>query len=642
MKNKERNSLSKLMPPRSAACPLSRQDGLVCVAWRWLVMTVMALLFLATVGARAADTVVQEFYLPMPESQIYAAFNKQAAYDPPNVNMMSIFSIVVTTPGTVIVYDQWEDGYETDVNAPTDGSTKVWGDGNNANGICPGFASDPSGLPAGTVITLQNEVPGLVRGTAILYDAGDWVGATRAITITRACYENCCRLSAQACAVEVISTLDHGRDYVAPVGVDILANGMFTYVDLLVMADHDNTTVVVDSDGSGTTLVTNTINRGAHGAFMMDNICKGATVKADKPVQVHMITGNAFTGQFETRSFTLRPAEQWGGNYIIPVGTIDLNYPGIAYVFNTNATALSVGFTTRTSSGTFSVPGANGLFPFELPKDSATLLTSDDGSPFFVVCFMNTDLLGDAGADMEWGFTPIPFEGLTTELVCGWGPGADTSHPASDGNHNGNPVWVTAVSDTTLFIDFDGNGLNVTNIAVSALEVVVIADSLDNDQTGLRVYTQDGTFITGVWGQDPLEADPGPPYFDIGYALPPFPIAVRSKRVAVVVDSSPTNVLNKGDILEYTLRIDNKGLLPLVDVPVVDNLPAQQLEYVEGTALLLVDEVLSSIPDDIPNETNSDFDTPFPLDGVAGYTINNVILRGHSVLIRYQCKILRT
>lgn len=643
MKTKKRKTSLKCILTRSVSASLLRQSDSGRVSRRGLILgLMMGWSLLGGAGSYAAEMVVQEIYLPMPEAQIYAAFDKQVAYDPTDVNMMSIFSIVVTTPGTVIVYDQWEDGYEANINAPTDGSTQVWGDGNNANGICPGFVSDPSGLPAGTVITLQNEVPAPIRGSTILYDAGDRVGATRAITITRICYENCCRLSSQASAVEVACTLNHGTFYVAPVGVDILANGMFAFVDLLVMADEDTTTVVVDFEGSGNMLVTNTINRGAHGAFMLDHITKGTSVKADKPVQVHMITGDEFNGQFETRSFMLRPREQWSSRYVIPVGTVDPNYPGFAYVFNPNATALSVGFTSRTSSGSFSVPGTNGLYAFPLPMDSATLLISPDESPFFVICLMNTDPVGENGADMEWGFTPLPIEGLTTEIVCGWGPGSDMSHPEWDGSHNGNPVWITAVSDTTLFIDFDGDGLNVTNVAVSAFEVIIIADTVDNDQTGLRVYTKDGALIAGVWGQNPLESEPGPPYFDIGYTLPPFPIPVLSKSVKVFVDTSPLNMVNKGDILEYTLRVDNKGLLPLVNIPVIDNVPTQQLEYVEGTTLLLVDEVLLSIPDDIPNEINPDFNTPFPLDGGGGYTITNVVLPKQSVSVSFQCKVIGT
>jgi len=91
-------------------------------------------------AARAVD-LVQEFYLPMPEAQIYQANNSIIAGT--SSTIASTFSIVVTANGTVIYYDQWEDGYETDLSNPTQPTTQIWGDGNDADGIPPGFAHNP-------------------------------------------------------------------------------------------------------------------------------------------------------------------------------------------------------------------------------------------------------------------------------------------------------------------------------------------------------------------------------------------------------------------------------------------------------------------------------------------------------------------
>src|SRR5712672_2434539 len=126
-----------------------------------------AIAFAATVAG--GSTLVQEFYLPMPEAQIYQANSVIIAGT--SSTIFSTFSIVVTGNGTVIYYDQWEDGYEIDLGNPTQATTQIWGDGNDANGIPPGFAHDPVGLPAGTVITLRNLVP-LPRNPAnLLFDA---------------------------------------------------------------------------------------------------------------------------------------------------------------------------------------------------------------------------------------------------------------------------------------------------------------------------------------------------------------------------------------------------------------------------------------------------------------------------------------
>src|SRR3954462_3911303 len=131
-----------------------------------------------------AATLVQEFYLPMPEQQIYQANSAIIAGTGSTIN--STFSVMVTGTGTVIYYDQWEDGYETLLAAPAQASTLVWGDGNNANGVTPGFTNDPVGLPAGTVITLTNAVTLPRNPSTLLWDARDHIAATKALVISRA------------------------------------------------------------------------------------------------------------------------------------------------------------------------------------------------------------------------------------------------------------------------------------------------------------------------------------------------------------------------------------------------------------------------------------------------------------------------
>ena len=72
-------------------------------------------------SARAVN-LVQEFYLPMPEQQIYQANNAIIAGT--GSTILSTFSIVVTGDGTVINYDQWEDGYEVNLATPTQATTQ--------------------------------------------------------------------------------------------------------------------------------------------------------------------------------------------------------------------------------------------------------------------------------------------------------------------------------------------------------------------------------------------------------------------------------------------------------------------------------------------------------------------------------------
>src|SRR5271154_3825312 len=141
---------------------------------------------LFTLPSARAVNLVQDFYLPMPEQQIYEA--NSAIVSGTGSTIASTFSIIVTGNGTVIYYDQWEDGYETDLSNPTQPTTQIWGDGNDAHGIPPGFAHNPLGLAAGTVITLTNNVTLPRNPSTILWDARDHIAATKAIIISRAAW----------------------------------------------------------------------------------------------------------------------------------------------------------------------------------------------------------------------------------------------------------------------------------------------------------------------------------------------------------------------------------------------------------------------------------------------------------------------
>ena len=73
---------------------------------------------------------------------------------------------------------------------------------------------------------------------------------------------------------------------------------------------------------------------------------------------------------------------------------------------------------------------------------------------------------------------------------------------SADGTVDGSPVWVTALANTKLYVDYKGdhpgpltdpNGNKYdTNFTVTALQSQKIYDPSKN-QTGMRVYTVDGT-----------------------------------------------------------------------------------------------------------------------------------------------------
>lgn len=148
------------------------------------VISLFGIAFLSLVQPGQAAFMVHDFYLPLPEAQVRSSFLGVGK----NIDTVleSVTSIVVTGPDTVIHYDHWEDGYETDINNPVQPTTQIWGDGDDSNGIPPGYTTDPVGFPIGAVISLRNLVS-LPRNPAqILYDGRDRVTASKAIVVTRA------------------------------------------------------------------------------------------------------------------------------------------------------------------------------------------------------------------------------------------------------------------------------------------------------------------------------------------------------------------------------------------------------------------------------------------------------------------------
>ena len=584
----------------------------------------VALLLVAASLPVCAANLVQEFYLPLPEQQLYTALNTIRPAAAISTAQSSIYTIVVTGDGTVVYYDNWEDGYEIDLSHPTSTNTYVWGDGIDTNGICPGFVHDPVGLPTGTVITLTNTVTLPRNPSQILYDARDRIGATKALTITHAGWP-VTPGPVFGEAVSVLSTIDYGTNYVSPVGTN-MANLLFKYVGMSVMAAQNNTTVTIDPNGNGVGTTTIVLNQGE--SYQVNNgIKQGGRITSTKPVQAHLIigdTGNSYASDW----FTLYPVESWDNAYYTPVGSAKSgSYPAYVYLYNSNTNALTINYATQAGSGSFSIPATNGVYQFQMPIGSGASFVSASGQNFFAIC---TVAAPNSSADtaFNWGFTLVPKGALTTEAAAGWAPGS------ADGTVNGSPIWVTALANTTIYVDYKGdragpltdpNGKKYdTNYIVSALQTLKIFDPSKN-QTAMRVYTVDGTLISAAWGEDPDTASPGNPYIDAGTTVIPFPTPTLTKIATIVTDTVPTG-LSIGDTILYSVQVDNKGLLPLGNTVVIDT-PTTNLTYVTNSTFLNG----VAIADNPPPYTNGVI-TAFPLDnlGSAGYTIPIILSQGTS------------
>jgi hypothetical protein len=157
--------------------------------WPAVVLSLLALWLFAPGRAVAQQTIVQQFFVPFPEADFQ---NSLKAIDTtgtaPGATIETIIAITIGTSNTVVTYDQWEDGYENDLNHPQQASTLIWGDGNATNGVPPGVSTN--GRPVdvllpGDVILLTNLVT-LPRNPSVFnFDGRDRIGATKAVTVTK-------------------------------------------------------------------------------------------------------------------------------------------------------------------------------------------------------------------------------------------------------------------------------------------------------------------------------------------------------------------------------------------------------------------------------------------------------------------------
>ncbi|HND52801.1 MAG TPA: DUF4347 domain-containing protein, partial [Pirellulaceae bacterium] len=330
--------------------------------------------------------IAQEYYVPLPSDQLRSTY--VALYPSAGTTLDSVIGITVAQPSAILYYDQWEDGYETNIESPTQSTTQVWGDGNPANGIPPGFATDI--LNASSVITLRNNIATPRNSGTILYDGRDRIVSNKAITVSTSAWATTPG-TVLADAGEVVPVNNWGTDYRAPIGQNAPSGAagaafgqMFEYVSMFVMASQNGTTIAIDKDGNGTTDITTTLSQG-QGYQVNGGIMVGARVTSNNPIQVQLVTGN-IGATYEMRWFSLYPFSQWGTSYYAPVGTTVATAPAATFLYNPGTTALTVTVDSLAGSGvSIIVPPANdpsthGVVRFQMPTNSGAHFTAP--SPF--------------------------------------------------------------------------------------------------------------------------------------------------------------------------------------------------------------------------------------------------------------------
>jgi uncharacterized repeat protein (TIGR01451 family) len=494
-------------------------------------LALVLLVMLAVTPVLAQSTLVQIFYVPITEAQALASMETvhSDATDP----VWSYVSIAIGTTGTRINYDQWENGYEANLDSPTDlystvntDGTQIWGNGNCADGFppnkdgsttitlanCNANPATVDALASGNVVVLRNSVP--AASPAIIdFDGRDKFGATEQIAVSRLYWSsgNCSTTGAGTClggAIEVYPTSEWSSSYVSPVGVNQTYNEMFTYSAFAVQAFHPGTGVTVDVNGSTAGGATNyTLNEGD--SIVVANIQQGATVTSTFPVQVYLLTGDPDSSPYEYSIYTLVPRQQWGASYYSPVGTNSPSFSGSVTqitLYNPGPGTLDVRCDFRTSSTNINniavnatqsvaVPNGSGAHCYAVTADNGTVY--DASRQFFAIGTVDSAYLqsnSNSGGVWDWGFTLLPNSFLTPQALVGLGIGQD---PNSSSTENGSPVWVTPVcsagtTSTYIYVDRNGDGTPDT------VDLNGDNDAADTNVGGLNETTANNGLLVSV------------------------------------------------------------------------------------------------------------------------------------------------
>jgi uncharacterized repeat protein (TIGR01451 family) len=597
----------------------------------------------STTFTDANPTPVQLFYVPMPENQLLQALQAidtgNSSPDPVNP-MQTYISIAASNSGTWIYYDHWEDGYEADISNPTQATTRVWGDGNLANGVAPGTVNDL--ITAGTVLVLNNPVD-TNNPLPTDYDGGDKFAASKTVAVTRVGWASGSD-TLLAGSVEVLDTNNWGTSFRAPVGQNIPNTDsfqMFEYTGLFIQAGEGGAVINVDVNANGLVDAGDVVNVAlAEGKSYLvnDGVNIGATVTSSKPVQVDILTGD-IGSNYESRDSALLPTNLWSNNYYTPVSTQDANATTV-WLYNPGATSINVTYTYRSNStttpSTTITVAANSYAKQVIPDGSGARFHTASGANFYA--FSTTDSnsgQSDGGGNQayDWGFTLIPQYSLTNQVLIGLGIGRDPTS-GTNPNENGNPVWVTPIGNgntpVNVYVDRNNDGVVDQTLSLRELERAKVFDP-DGNQTGMRIYTDaPGVKLAAAWGQDPASASPGAPGLDVGTGVPPLPQFGAGKNGTLLVDADGGGQITAGDTLLYTITIPNISTVPVPDVKLQDILPADTTYISNSTKINRGDGLgFVSIPDAGT--------TPFPLD--EGGAILGTIPVGKTYTVTFEARI---
>ncbi len=510
----------------------------------------------------------QVYYMPYPEGDARLALiaSSGSPWLPiPSNNIRTIISIKVPYPGMTLLWDHWEDGYEADPSNPLQATTQVWGDGNPYNGVAPGYADDV--LPAGAAIVMDNTMPAYPRNPAnIFFDGKDKLISSGAITVTQVSGEPSI-IFVQCMKTNVTPTINFGKSFTIPVGEDFNSQD-FRYTALFIRASEDSTVVSIDKNNNGSFETIITLNEGE--SYLVDGgVLTGAVVTGSAPIGVDLHFGGV--DGYSSREVPVFPATWYSDTYYTPVPTTQSPDSAVVMLYNSLNRAIDINwfFGLSTPGGTINLPPKSvKRFPLGIDSNKAYKFVNPTGESFTAIEIVDSYTPGgggNSGSTYDWAFNLISEERLTSFAAIAWAPGS------VNGTANGNPVWVTPTANTTIYVKYDGDLLNGgsqspcglrydVSYTLNELRYKKLLDS-DKDQSGLAVYTCDGTKIAAAYGEDPSLSGPANPYWDVGSTIQPFCgqklIFASNDRAYTVTDHPVTIPVLKND----------KGFLAEIDQP---------------------------------------------------------------------------
>jgi uncharacterized repeat protein (TIGR01451 family) len=509
----------------------------------------------------------------------FESINKVEANPP----VISLISFAISTTGTVIWYDHWEDGYENDVRNPVASTTQVWGDGDSSNGCHPNVSSCTDSndrLVAGDSVVIQNTVqignnnnPSRNKND-VFFDGADRIQSSFPIAVTRAAYPQDPG-SLMAGGVEVLDTSLWGKSFQAPVGRNIaFETDGFEYSALYVMAGEDDTNVYIKGSSKPTTL--------SMGESIHVLVNQGDTITSDKFVQVDLLTGD-IDSKYELRWYSLRGTEDWSDKYLSPMG--DTAGGTKLVVYNPNTFSIDVKITVKDGDVTKKIDGGKHLVSDNIKTGSAALIEETNGNNFFVLTVTDTI---DEGRLFDWGFPVVAVRDLTPQVLVGLGFGCTDNWCRKESYNNykaRSVVWVSPMEDADIYVDFDNDGVVDKTYQVNYLNSRVIQDWNDKDMSGAIIFATkkdsgaegEQVNFAAAWGQDPSKSGSmDESALDLGTLVVPFNGIQVSKQAELVDDNDNNGEISPGDKIMYTIIVSNVGQqdIPTGAVNIKDTLDA--------------------------------------------------------------------